>query len=604
MFETSDSEINVDRVMHEIREDVARQHRGEGQKVSASLSGFSLTGKSRPDSPGDSFSLSLQPESYSRPDDQYHINDFLKYHGERFVHHAYRAILKREPDAAGLAQYLERLAGGRFNKVDILASLRYSPEGERAQVKVKGLAWPARIRRVERVPIAGYLLQMVIAVARLPNLLRHLRQSEFYLLAQQQQIVDHDNQVHQQLAEALAQISAQTLEGTERAANQQQVIESLLQQGQSLAAQQIEFRNNFETRLTDTRQHIDQQTAALAQQVREQAERLLERNQELKEIEGLLRRQQEQTQGLANEKDQLLARQHELTQEVAEQKDRFLRGQQELSLQMADQKDQLLRRHQLTYTELVMQERRLTLFLETVREHSSGPLDQPIRQLMTTEKDHLLDPLYASFEDQFRGGREEIKNRLGVYLPIFREAEVVADVLDIGCGRGEWLEILQQEGVGARGIDHNRVFIEQCRQNGLDVVEADALAYLRSLPDQSLNAVTSFHLIEHLPFEGLIALLDEMIRALRSGGLVILETPNPENFMVGSCNFYADPTHRNPIPSPTLKFLLESRGLVRLEVMKLRPWDAAKIEGDSEIVKRFNEYFYSAPDYGIVGRKA
>lgn len=193
---------------------------------------------------------------------------------------------------------------------------------------------------------------------------------------------------------------------------------------------------------------------------------------------------------------------------------------------------------------------------------------------------------------------------MGVYLPIFREAEVVADVLDIGCGRGEWLEILQQEGVGARGIDHNRVFIEQCRQNGLDVVEADGLAYLRSLPDQSLNAVTSFHLIEHLPFEGLIALLDEMIRALRSGGLVILETPNPENFMVGSCNFYADPTHRNPIPSPTLKFLLESRGLVRLEVMKLRPWDAAKIEGDSEIVKRFNEYFYSAPDYGIVGRKA
>ncbi len=590
----SDSEINVDRVMHEIREDVARQHRSEGQEVSASLSGFPLTGKSRPASPGDSFSLSLQPESHSRPDGQYHINDFLKYHGELFVHHAYRAILKREPDAAGLAQYLERLASGRLNKVDILASLRYSPEGERAQVKVKGLAWPAGIRRVERVPIAGYLLQMVIAVGRLPRLLRHLRQSEFYLLAQQQQIVDHNNQVHQQLAEALAQISAQTLEGTERAANQQQVIESLLQQGQSLAAQQIEFRKAFETGLTDTRQHLDQQidqrTAALAQQVQEQTARLLDRNQELtrelQEIEGLLRQQQERTQHLANEKDQLLAR------------------QQELSLQMADQKDQLLRRQQLTYTELLMQERRLTLFLDTVREHSSGPLDQPILQAMITERDHLLDPLYASFEDQFRGDREEIKNRLGVYLPIFREAEVVADVVDIGCGRGEWLEILKQEGVAARGIDHNRVFIEQCRQNGLDVVEADALAYLRSLPDQSLNAVTSFHLIEHLPFEGLITLLDEMIRALRSGGLVILETPNPENFIVGSCSFYADPTHRNPIPSSTLKFLLESRGLVRLEVMKLRPWDAAKIEGDSEIVKRFNEYFYSAPDYGIVGWKA
>jgi O-antigen chain-terminating methyltransferase len=370
-----------------------------------------------------------------------------------------------------------------------------------------------------------------------------------------------------------------------------------------LAAQQIEFRNNFETRLTDTRQHIDQQTAALAQQVQEQAERLLERNQELKEIEELLRRQQEQTQHLANEKDQLLARQHELTQEVAEQKDRFLKGQQELTLQMADQREQLLRRHQLTYTELVMQERRLTLFLETMREPSSGPLDQPIRQLMTTEKDHLLDPLYASFEDQFRGDREEIKNRLGVYLPIVREAEVIEDVVDIGCGRGEWLEILKQEGVAASGIDHNRVFIEQCRQNGLDVVETDALAYLRSLPDQSLNAVTSFHLVEHLPFEILINLLDEIVRTLRPGGLVILETPNPENFMVGSYTFYKDPTHRNPIPSVTLQFLLESRGFAGVKVMNLRPWEAAEVAGDAEIIKRFNEYFYGPSDYGIIGWK-
>ena len=87
------------------------------------------------------------------------------------------------------------------------------------------------------------------------------------------------------------------------------------------------------------------------------------------------------------------------------------------------------------------------------------------------------------------------------------------------------------------------------------------------------------------------------------GGLLILETPNPENFMVGSYSFYADPTHRNPIPSATLQFLLESRGLGRIEVMKLRPWDAAKIDGNTEIIKRFNEYFYSAPDYGIIGWK-
>src|SRR6266849_3247756 len=99
MFEISDSEINVDRLMHEIREDVARQHRGEGLAGSASVSRGFLAGKSRSYSPGDSSSLSLQPEFHPQHDDQYHITDLLKYHGELFVHNAYRAILRREPDA-------------------------------------------------------------------------------------------------------------------------------------------------------------------------------------------------------------------------------------------------------------------------------------------------------------------------------------------------------------------------------------------------------------------------------------------------------------------------------------------------------------------------
>jgi len=123
----------------------------------------------------------------------------------------------------------------------------------------------------------------------------------------------------------------------------------------------------------------------------------------------------------------------------------------------------------------------------------------------------------------------------------------------------------------AEALTITESLLSNAGQIGLDVVEEDALTYLRSLPGKSLNVVTSFHLVEHLSFEELIRLLDEMIRTLRSGGLLILETPNPENFMVGSYSFYADPTHRNPIPSPTLQFLLESRGLDRVTVMKLRP---------------------------------
>lgn len=569
MLETGESEIDVDRLMHEIRETVIRQQQqGAGENVSASASRFSLADKSRSPARVDSSPLSLQPEFHPRPDNQYHIDDLLKYHGRDFVRNAYRAILKREPDTAGLARHLENLAGGRFNKVDVLASLRFSPEGERARVKLDGLAWPVAMRRMGRVPLIGYLIQIVIAMGRLPLLLRHQRQYEFYHSAQQQQIVDHHNQVYKQLAQALAQISAQTMAGAEKMLQQQQVIESLLQQQQDIAGRHVEFSNAVETRLTT---------------VREQIELLLQQQQ------GIAERHIE----FSNAIEMRLTAAREYVDQCTAA----------LARQVEEQTELLLRRQQQTHAELMMQERRLTLLLEEASENAPIAFSQPSLQPSAGEEAHLLDALYASFEDQFRGSREEIKERLRVYLPILEQAKVTEGVLDIGCGRGEWLELLRDERVRGRGVDHNRVFVEQCRQLSLDVAEEDALVYLRGLPDSSLSAVTSFHLVEHLPFEMLIKLLDEIVRTLKVGGPLILETPNPENFIVGSYSFYADPTHRHPIPSPTLQFLLESRGLYDIKVMNLRPLDAARIEGDTEIIKRFNQYFCSAPDYGIIGWK-
>src|SRR5258708_40242242 len=131
----SDSEINVDRLMYEIRETVARQQRDMAQNSSGPPNGFSAVGQSWPDANGASPALTLQPESHFRPKDRYHINELLKFHGEAFVLNSYRALLRREPDPAGSAQYLNGLESGRLNKIDVLASLRHSPEGEQARVK-------------------------------------------------------------------------------------------------------------------------------------------------------------------------------------------------------------------------------------------------------------------------------------------------------------------------------------------------------------------------------------------------------------------------------------------------------------------------------------
>ena len=259
-------------------------------------------------------------------------------------------------------------------------------------------------------------------------------------------------------------------------------------------------------------------------------------------------------------------------------------------------------------TEVILQERRITMLLEEARKRLPDSWDQEQLQTVADEAHHVLDALYVSFEDQFRGTREDIKERLRMYIPIVQEAKLGSEttpILDVGCGRGEWLELLQEEGLCGQGVDQNRILVEQCRRRGLGVVESDALTYLRSLPDASLGTVTGFHIIEHLPLERLVELLDETVRVLTSGGLAIFETPNPQNVLVGSHHFYLDPTHRNPLPSSMMKFMVEARGLCRVEIIELHPYPAAYRvqEAGLDVAQRFNEYFYGAQDYAVVGWK-
>lgn len=224
------------------------------------------------------------------------------------------------------------------------------------------------------------------------------------------------------------------------------------------------------------------------------------------------------------------------------------------------------------------------------------------------EAKHALEALYVSFDDQFRGIREDIKSRLRVYLPLLKEVKLGSDtlpILDVGCGRGEWLELVQEEDLRVQGIDLNRVLVAECHSRGLEAIEGEAVSYLSSLPQNSVGAVTGFHIIEHLPLDGLVRLLDETVRILKPGGVAIFETPNPENVLVGSHNFYLDPTHRNPLPSATVKFLVEARGLCRVEIVNLHPYPESQQLEDTglDIVKRFNRFFYGPQDYAVIGWK-
>ena len=266
---------------------------------------------------------------------------------------------------------------------------------------------------------------------------------------------------------------------------------------------------------------------------------------------------------------------------------------------------------------IVDQQRRLALLLEEARRRLPEPLDAGQLAVFSAEADHVLDAMYVSFEDGFRGTRTDIKQRLSAYLPSLPPGvgSSFAPAVDLGCGRGEWLELLKEHDLTATGVDLNRMMAESCRERGLMVIEADALAYLREQPDNSLGLITGFHIIEHLPLRTLVALFDEALRVLRPGGMVIFETPNPENLVVGACNFYMDPTHRNPMPPTMTQFLVEARGFVRVEIRRmnqqvlndplrlldLRTPGAAEL---NPLIQMAKEHYFAAPDYAVIAYKA
>ncbi|KUG16358.1 hypothetical protein ASZ90_014032 [hydrocarbon metagenome] len=211
---------------------------------------------------------------------------------------------------------------------------------------------------------------------------------------------------------------------------------------------------------------------------------------------------------------------------------------------------------------------------------------------------------YHAFEDRFRGSRELIKSRLRIYLPFIIPLKAIYDdcrVIDLGCGRGEWLELMADEGFEAHGVDLDESMLAAHKAEGLSVTKADAMEYLQALHNDSVVLVSGFHIIEHIAFESLQKLVSEAFRVLRPGGLLILETPNPESLSVSTTEFYLDPTHRRPIPPKLLYFLADYNNFVRIKLLRLQ--ESPLLYG-SNGVNVTDIFFGVSPDYAIVAQKS
>ncbi|MCP2520761.1 methyltransferase domain-containing protein [Candidatus Aminicenantes bacterium AC-708-M15] len=236
------------------------------------------------------------------------------------------------------------------------------------------------------------------------------------------------------------------------------------------------------------------------------------------------------------------------------------------------------------------------------------------KKLSPEQIEEIIEPLrdykYAGFENRFRGYEENLLRAQKKYLPYFLNKK---NVVDLGCGRGEFLQILKENNIDSYGVDSNEEMVEICHQKGLKCIKADILQHLASLEDESLEGIFSAQVIEHLPPKYLIELIRKSYFKLKKNCYLILETINPASLFSLVNTFFLDLSHQKPIHPKTLKFLFEISGFEEVEIKYFSTLDEEKLQeipvkdDNSAIINenfdRLNKLLFAPSDYAVIGKK-
>lgn len=215
----------------------------------------------------------------------------------------------------------------------------------------------------------------------------------------------------------------------------------------------------------------------------------------------------------------------------------------------------------------------------------------------------MTDDFYVFFESLNYSSEEQVRDDRMIYMPYVRPILPFVELplaIDYGCGRGEWLEMLRDFGFRVKGVDLDQGMLKLAQQKGLDVERGDGSAYLQTIPDKSVSVLTAFHVLEHLPFEKILDFFLQSKRVLIPGGVLIVETPNPENLHVVTSNFFLDPTHIRPIP--ILQMVSLARYCCYEKYSVIRTKEHKDLYNKDDVT--FRDLFYGvSKDYGLVAQK-
>lgn len=489
---------------------------------------------------------------------QIKVKQILQFEGEDFVHACYEQILLREPDKEGLRHNLRRLQLRETSRLEMAYDFSFSHEAVVKGIVLKG----SKIRY--------YVLRCLRKLIRIPVIGRVFRFTYHFFCINR--TINSMISWNMKLQEKI--------QGLENLTDRVQVLENLpgrVQALEELAEVRVE-------KLVNQSKKLEQLESLFNYRV-EQLENLSVRIERMGDMPGRVENLEENIRN-----NNVLIQKHEsaLSEDFQKQK----KSLENFSVAFSNLKSEIKQMQSAARSE-----------------KSEEVMEKPVSTAVP-EGDAYFSIDYFDFENRFRGSREHVKKVQEIYLPYFRNC---TDVLDLGCGRGEFVELLQENGIGVRGVDLYLPYVEYCKMQNLPVEQGDALAYLRE--QEQVDGIFLGQVVEHLSTEQTIGLCKEAYDKLKEGGYLIMETPNPTSLAIYTESFYMDPSHNRPIHPKTLQYIAEKQGFSEVKILFTEssrlPYHIPKLAEHGEgrahefdlAMERVADMLFGSQDYAIIAKK-
>lgn len=531
------------------------------------------------------------------------VSEFLQYHEADFIDMAYVLILGRHADPVGLQNYLIPLIVGEISKEEVLYALQNSAEAANRELEIVGLdvLYKKRCKknRIWSIPVVGRCARWLKNLSGVNRKLKALTIREYST----ERSVDRLRRENTELPERIEHIQNQLAETAWRMNDFDGRMSGLDGRMSDFAERMSDFAeqmSGLDERMTEAEKQSDKYVAESTEKIESVNRQTLQTQKQLEQVgrsvEETIGNTQKHLNDLQIFTNQIGSNVNDIN--------RALENYDKIVGEYVREDKKII---QTLLAEVYTLKARIsTLEKNGIAVNAQAQDGSSVPQV---SGDNYTSIDYFDFENHFRGSREHVKKMQTMYLPYF---EGKKKVLDLGCGRGEFTEMLQEQNVGVTGVDQYAPYVEYMKSLELPVVHDDAIHYLAE--QESVDGIFLGQVVEHISTEQIMELCKLAYEKLEEGCYFIMETPNPTSLAIYTQCFYMDPSHQKPVHPLTLKYIAEKAGFSSVEILYTQesrmPYEIPKLREKDEDFREFNEamgrvsdLLYGSQDYAIIAKR-